>query len=297
MLKNILQLKKTNFRFLILGSEGLLGTEFKKLIKKKYRLCISRKYSDVNMDLTNFKLLKKIFTLLKFDYVINCAAMTSISECEKKIHKANLINYFLPKKLDIYSKKYNFKLVHISTDHFFRRKSFKLNTERSKIFALNNYSLTKLKAERSILNKNNLIIRTNFTGFKKRNFTSTFVGWLYSSIKKKKKIKLFHDMYVSTIDVSTCSKIVKKLIDLNASGVFNVGTSDYVSKKEFAIMFSKKLKKPFFFNSISVNELAINRGKYLALDVSKVQKKLGIKMITIKKTINNLAKISFKNKL
>lgn len=34
MLKNILQLKKTNFRFLILGSEGLLGTEFKKLIKK-----------------------------------------------------------------------------------------------------------------------------------------------------------------------------------------------------------------------------------------------------------------------
>jgi len=296
MLKSILQLKKQNFKYLILGSEGLLGTEFKKLIKKKNRLCISRKYSDLNMDLTNFKLLKKIFTIFNFNYVLNCAAMTSLSECEKKLHRANLINYILPKKLDIYSKKYNFKLVQISTDHFFQRKSFKLNTERSKICALNNYSLTKLKAEKNIFNKNNLIIRTNFTGFKKRNFTSTFVGWLYDSIKKKKKIDLFYDMYVSTIDVSTCSKIVKKLIDLNASGIFNVGTSDYVSKKEFAIMFSKKIKKPLFFNSISVENSAINRGKYLALDVSKVQKKLGIKMITAKQTVNNLIKI-FKKKL
>ena len=75
-----------------------------------------------------------------------------------------------------------------------------------------------------------LLIRTNFTGFKKKT-TSTFIGWIYRSIEKKKKITLFNDLFCSTIDVKTCAQIIKKLIDKNKKGIFNVGTSDSLSKK------------------------------------------------------------------
>ena len=187
MLKSIHQLKKNTFKYLIIGSNGLLGSTIKKILPKNDTFSIARNNSNYNLDLKKLDKIEKIFEKLSFKYVINCAAITNLNKCEKNKKNAWTINTLLPEKLSKISQKKNFRYIHISTDHMFSSKKIKYFKENSKYKMLNYYSKTKIAAEKKIINnKKNLIIRTNFTGFKKENLKSTFIGWVLFNIKKKK---------------------------------------------------------------------------------------------------------------
>ena len=74
-----------NYDFLILGSNGLLGSNLVKELKKRKInfLTIARSNSDYNLDVKNFKKIKKFFLNYKFKIVINCIAKVSIDYCGK----------------------------------------------------------------------------------------------------------------------------------------------------------------------------------------------------------------------
>ena len=293
MSKSTHQLNKNTFKYLLIGSSGFLGSELKKILPKKETFCVARKNSDFNINLQNINKLSKIFNSYNFKFAINCAAKTSIEYCENKKIFCKKINTSLPIELDKLSKKYKFRLVHISTDQVYNSKSKKKNREFDQLGSSNYYSKTKLLAEKILMkNQNNLIIRTNFTGITPSK--KTFVSWLLESVLNKKKINLLSDMFVSTLDVKSCAKLINELIKKNATGIFNLGTSDFLSKEQFAIYFAKKLNKNIYFNSISVKDMPVARPKYLALDVSKIEKFLGKKMInsftSIKRIIREINK-------
>jgi|TARA_B100001964_G_scaffold243735_1_gene322636 dTDP-4-dehydrorhamnose reductase len=297
MSKNIPQLKKNTFKYLLIGSNGLLGGELKKILPRNQTISLARNNASIILDLKNFSKLKKIFQKYKFKYVINCAGITDLNFCQKNYKKCKIINSLLPKKLTKLSIKHDFKLIQISTDQFFKNNKFKLNSEKDKIYPINNYAKSKILCEKHVKeNKKNLIIRTNFTGFKKRNKRSTFVGWLCDSILKKKTINLYNDIYVSTLDVNACAKLILKLIKLKAKGVFNCATNKPLTKKDFGIYFSKKISKKISYKEVSVNSASVKRQKYLGLKVDKIEKKLGMKMISPYKAIDNLASIHLNKK-
>jgi dTDP-4-dehydrorhamnose reductase len=77
-------------------------------------------------------------------------------------------------------------------------------------------------------------------------------------------------------------------VDLDKTGIFNLGTRDSLTKKEFAILYAKKLKKKIYYQEISAKKLKLKRPLNLKLDTTKTEKALGIKMITSLKSINNL---------
>ena len=97
-------------------------------------------------------------------------------------------------------------------------------------------------------------------------------------------------MYTSTLDVKTCAKIIKKLVYINASGIYNVGAKDAISKKDFALIFAKLLKKEINYIEKSVSSSKVKRGKFLGLDVSKVEKALSIRMPSSKEVVKNIVK-------
>ena len=289
MLKNTRRFKKRTFKYLIIGSNGLLGSDLKTYLPKTQTFSVARNNSNYNLNLLNFKKLEHLFNIYKFEFVINCAAITNLNYCEKNKKIAWKTNTLLPEKLSNLSKKNNFKYIHISTDHLFSSQKIKFYNENSTLKSINYYSKTKLIAEKKIINnKNNLIIRTNFTGFKKNNIKTTFIGWILYSIQHKKKIQLFNDMFTSTIDVSFLSKTIFKLVKFNAKGILNIAAKDCISKKDFAIYFSKLIGKKIRYEEISVNKIKPQRGKCMCLNIDKVEKKLGIKMINSKQVIKNL---------
>ena len=107
---------------------------------------------------------------------------------------------------------------------------------------------------------------------------------------QNKTIGLFNDMYTSTLDVKYCAKIILKLMFNNSRGIYNVGSKDCLSKKDFAVLFAKKLNKNINFKEISCQKPGIIRGNNLGLNVKKTENKLKIKMINSKKVIDNLVK-------
>ena len=82
--------------------------------------------------------------------------------------------------------------------------------------------------------------------------------------------------------------MIIKLIEKNKSGVFNLGTRDSLSKKNFAILYAKKLKKKIYYNDISANKIILKRPLNLRLNVKKIEKTLGLKMISSSQSINKL---------
>ncbi len=276
-----------DYEFLVIGSNGMLGSRIVKILKKRKinHLTVARNNSSFNLNLKNFKNLNKLFLKNRFKIVINCAAMVDINYCEKKFKEVSIVNCKLVKFLSDMSKKFSFKFVQISTDHVYKGKKSKLNHEKSEIFAVNKYAKTKILAEKYLKKlKNFLIIRTNFTGKKK----NSFIDWLIKSIENKKNINLFHDMYTSTIDVNSCAEIIIDLASLKSKGIYNLGSRNMTSKKNFAINVSKKLKKKIKYKSVSCDIQKISRGKNLGLNVNKIEKKIGYKMPTSKKSIINL---------
>ncbi len=278
-----------NYEYLIIGSKGLLGSNIVKILKKKKlsHLTVARKNSSYDLDLKDFEKLKNFFKENSFKTVINCAGIIDIDYCEKYFNKALVINSHLVNFLSKMSKRFKFKLIQISSDHVYKGKKSKLNSEKSKIFAINKYAKTKIISEKHLKGlKKYLIIRTNFTGKKK----NTFINWLIRSQKNKKTISLFNDMYTSTIDVRSCAKIIIDLSSLNSRGIYNIGTRDTLSKKEFAVKIFKRLKKNINFKSISCDIQKTPRGKNLGLNVKKIEKKIGYKMPTSGNTVTNLIK-------
>lgn len=282
-------MKKINF--LIVGSAGLLGSAICKVLKKKKIkfFTSSKKNSNFNLNLISYKKIENFFLNHKIDILINCAAITNIDYCERNYSLVKKINYDFPIYLSNLSKKYNFKMVFISTDQVYKdNKNTFLKSENSKLKGINLYSRFKVLAEKKIKNNRNiLIVRTNFTGKSKKK--NSFSDWVYYSIINKKKIRLFYDMFVSTIDVISCAKIIIKLSISNLTGVYNLGIKKPISKKIFAIEFAKKLKKNIIYTNSSVETLKVLRPKNLGLNVKKIENKLNIKMPDYKKTINNLA--------
>ena len=118
MYKNKLKKKRT-YKFLLIGSNGLLGSTLKKKLPKKETFLTAKNKSNLNLDLSDFKKLSKIFDKYEFKYVINCAAITSLHDCENNKKKTWKINTLLPEKLSKLSKTKKFKYIHISTDHIF----------------------------------------------------------------------------------------------------------------------------------------------------------------------------------
>ena len=143
-------------KILILGSNGTLGKCLLLNLKKNKKYNIfgtSKKKSDFNLNLKNFSKLQKLILKLNFDIIINCAAYTNLSFCENNYEKIKIINTSLPTKLSLWSSIYNFKYIHISTDHIYLSKKNIANKENSKTGWHNKYSKSKFLAEKKFKNK------------------------------------------------------------------------------------------------------------------------------------------------
>ncbi len=279
-------------KILIIGSTGTLGSSLCKIIKdyKDYKILeLSRKNKNHSIDITDHNKLINFLEISKPSIIINCSGLVDIQYCKRNPYEAwkihvkstiNLINY-----LSLNKKKY----IHISTDQFYDGK-LKKNKESSGISFINEYATTKYFADLIASHyADSIIIRTNLVGFrgnKKNNFLESII----SEIKKKKKLKLFNDYIVSSIDTINLSKIIIKLIEKDFKGIINIGCRNSFSKKEFILKLAKKINLTIYdYESISAKKLVTKRQLNCALDVSKIENFLNSKMPSLEDVLNSIA--------
>jgi dTDP-4-dehydrorhamnose reductase len=263
---------------LILGSNGLFGSYFKNFLNKrklKYKT-IGKKNCDINGNILDYKFLKKSINIIKPQYIINLAAMTNIEKCEENKLLAKKLNIILPKNISVIINKKTF-FIHFSTDHIYS-KNF-LQKENSKIKFLNYYAKSKYLGEKSINHRNKCILRTNFFGKSKSNRDS-FTDWIFMSIKKKKKVFLYNDVFFSPLSMQSLSKYIMKIINKKIIGTYNLGSNNGMSKKDFCLCFAHFLKKKLIYESINIDKvnLKVKKPKDMRMNNQKIEKKLKIKL-------------------
>ena len=282
-------------RVLLLGSNGMLGLSLKKFFQQKHDVQLitgARTGADFCFDFCNDVALENCIKSSACDIVINASAIVNLSLCESDILNSYLVNARLVSVLSDICKKGDIYFVHISTDHYYSGDKNKKHSENDKLVFLNEYARSKFCGEQFALQyEKSLVVRTNIVGFKGNVEQPTFLEWAIASLKSDDKINVFSDFYTSSIHTLQFASILYDLICLNATGLFNVASSEVFSKKEFILSLSQSLFNcvPLYMEK-SVKSLECKRAESLGLDCSKAERLLGYKMPNLHSVIESIKK-------
>lgn len=146
-------------KILLTGGSGKLGTELRHLTD----IFISP--SSTELDVSSFDSCANFFANNDFDSVLHCAAYTDVKKAElEQIDEAVEINTIGTCNIVYFARKYNKKLIYISTDYVFDGESGNYKAT-SPINPLSNYAKTKAAGELIVRTYyNSLVIRTSFYG-------------------------------------------------------------------------------------------------------------------------------------
>jgi dTDP-4-dehydrorhamnose reductase len=268
-------------KVLVLGADGFLGKRlllFERL--GVYLKGTSRKINEnQNLFFLDANDIKSVYNFLKHNkprIVINCIGCANVDLCEKDSTYVKKINTTLPAELASITSELGIKLVHISTDHY-KSKVDKPRTEATEVWAINEYGRSKIEAEEEIkrVNKNALIIRTNFFGHELNGGNLKLLSNIKKSLESETNFTGFSDVYFSPVSIGELIKALFNLIEINASGIINVASNEVISKFEFAKLVARCLQIPeskIISTSISKSNLTSPRPNYLALDNSLYKK-------------------------
>jgi dTDP-4-dehydrorhamnose reductase len=282
----------------ILGSNGLLGRILsKKLKNSQNKIFLVSKRQQPNkckyfyqLDILNNKKFKNIFKILKPDVIINCVANTNVDNCQKFKNKALITNYKTVKNIVFALKKINLKphIIHISTDQVYNGSSKKPNREIN-INLTNHYSISKYKGEKALKNyKKKTILRTNFFGKSENSQKKSFSETIINFSKKKKPLNIPFNIFFNPTNFKIITKVIKIIIKDKVYGTYNLGSRGSMSKYIFAkkILKNKKLSEKNIIpykSKFKTNKRPFNT----TMNVSKLEKKLKIKLPTITNAILN----------
>jgi dTDP-4-dehydrorhamnose reductase len=131
----------------ITGAKGLLGEACCRLLKDDY-LLIPLTRADV--DFTNTGELSDVLSRLKFDYLINNAAMSGLEQCLDHPEIAMQVNVVAPKMMAEICDQKSAKMLQISTDYVLDGRANKVHDEFSQTRESGVYSKTKIASELAV---------------------------------------------------------------------------------------------------------------------------------------------------
>lgn len=235
-------------RIVLSGGSGLLAVNWAVIMRAKYDIILLLHEREVSIedvtsekvDLGSFDALMVMLSKYQPEMVIHTAGLTSVENCEFSPTLANLVNVEMSANVALVTKQLGIKMVHISTDHLFDGTKPLLSEEIIPT-PLNVYGYTKGLAEKKVLEIHpfSLVIRTNFYGWG-TSYRKSFSDMIIFSLREKKQITLYSDVYYSPIYVSILISYIHTLIAREANGIFNVVSDRRISKYEFGLILANE---------------------------------------------------------
>ena len=283
-----------NPKILIFGAYGFLGSYLCDFLKDTYKIYkVGRNpHSQIQLKRFNQRDIQKIIKLIKPNIIVNLIAETDVDLCEKKKKHCLKVNFEIVKNIvnSVINLKYNIFFLQISTDQVYSGQG--PHTEK-KIKPLNYYSISKKYSEKWCSKIDSCILRTNFFGFSKDKKKVTFTDWIYKSLKKKKKINAYKNIFFSPLYVKTLCKYLNIIIRRKITGVYTLGSKDYVSKADYIYFIARKCKFDIkLINTINYKQKSLTKRPFdMRMNSIKISKKLKLELPKVKsemtKMLNN----------
>lgn len=232
-------------KVLVLGASGMIGHSIYSLLKnninfKVYGLSRSNKVDD-EVKILNVKNNDVFETFLKKinpQIVINCIGLL-IEDSEKNLKDSIYLNAYFPHHLVFLGKKFNFKLMHISTDCVYSGNKKQPYVEND--FKDGNTVYARTKALGEVVDKLNLTIRTSVVGPDIKSNGGELFNWFMT--QNNLTISGFTNAYWSGVTSFELAKAVKWAIDYKITGLYNLTNCKKINKYELLKLFAKHTKK------------------------------------------------------
>lgn len=212
------------------------------------------------------------------DWVIHCAALANLEDCEKDPVLARRINSEFPGILAEQCRRGGARwkparLLHVSTDAIFDGQKGNYS-EADEPNPLNVYAQSKLDGERAVAQANSdaLIARVNLFGFSPSGRRSLAEFFLYN-LMANKPVKGFTDVFFCPMLVNDIAHIFFKMLTADLTGLYHVFSAEALSKYDFGTRIAHRfgldagLIAPV---SVSDGGLVAARSPNLRMDVGKL---------------------------
>jgi dTDP-4-dehydrorhamnose reductase len=276
-------------RLLITGASGLLGINFALEAMRVHDVIgvdrgrlKSTPFQVLKADLFHRDTIDSILESIQPDWLVNCAALANLEECEQYPERARLLNAEMPGELAKICAQRRIHLVHISTDAVFDGKKKDSYTEEDEPHPLGTYSQTKLNGERAVQSANSeaIIARVNFYGWSLNGMRS--LGELFvNNLSVGKHMNGFTDVIFCPMFVNHTVQILLSMLEKGLSGLYHVVGPQPMSKYQFGIEIARKFglrESQINPKSVLLSELTVRRAHNLELSTHKLSTDLGYEL-------------------
>lgn len=225
-------------KVLVLGKTGMLGhVVYNYLLEQNYDVLGTSRNGDLQYDAyENMEAIEDIISAHKPDVVVNCIGILNKAAENNKV-LAVKVNSLLPHYLDSISNKFNFKLIHISTDCVFEGESGNY-TEKSVPDALSFYGRSKALGE--VINSKNLTLRTSIVG---PDENPNGIGLFQWFMNQSSTVGGYTQVIWTGVTTIQLAKVISLAIKENIVGLNHVVNNEFISKYDLLKLFKKHFKK------------------------------------------------------
>ncbi len=278
-------------RVLITGVNGLLGQKLSiaftpnryelfgiDLAPKKTLEILPLQYHQ--LDLTERKETVELIKEINPDVIVHTAALTDVDGCERKKEYCWKINVDATNNVIDGGKPSKAHIIFISSDYIFDGSAGPYS-ETDQPNPLSYYGKTKLASENILRGQSDpwTIIRTIVLYGFGAKLRASFITWLLKELRAGNPVRIVDDQWGNMALADDLANAIERCVNLNKTGIYNVGSSDFMSRYEFA----QKTAEIFELDASLITPIKTSDLKQLAerplksgLTIEKVQRELYI---------------------
>ena len=261
-------------RVLVAGANGQLGSELKLVASADYL------FTDIaELDIADEGAVVEFVEQNKIDIIVNCAAYTNVDRAEEEPEVAKRVNTTAVALLARVARRYNARLIHISTDYVFGAEVFdapiKVGQEPA---PLGVYGRTKLLGERLIEESgcDYVIIRTSWLY---STYGKNFVKTILRLAEEREELRVVNDQIGSPTYAKDLASVIVQICEREGfeAGVYHYSNRGEISWYDFAqaIVEIGGTKCRVIPCTTAEYGAKAPRPAYSVLDTSKICKALG----------------------
>ena len=273
-------------KLIIAGASGLLGINLAMEAMRDHEIVgvdrgklKSTPFPVVKANFYDQHVFRPTLTNFQPDWVINCAALTNLEECEKYPGQAKILNINLARDLAEDCAERNIKFIHLSTDAIFDGTKQGAYTEQDEPNPQSIYARTKLDGERAVQEAypQATIARVNFFGWSLSGRRS-LAEFFFNNLSEGRNVNGFTDVIFCPMWVTHLSRILITILENNLSGLYHVVGSQAINKYQFGLEVARRfgLQENLILPlSVEDSDLTAKRSHNLWLSVHKLSTDLG----------------------
>ena len=246
---------------IVTGASGQLGMSLQDMAKQ-YPAFVFHFLSSKDLDITRQENINFVFDAIQPTFCINTAAYTAVDQAEIDVNRAKLVNVIGARNLARACKKYDCKLIHISTDFVFDGLKTSPYTELDTPAPINVYGQTKLDGEReiaSILEKY-FIVRTSWLYSR---YGKNFMKTMLKLALQRDTISVVNDQYGTPTEANDLADVLLKMVNFSTRnkaeyGIYHFSNEGDASWYDFA-------KAIFTISDTPIELIAADSSQFVSL--------------------------------